>query len=1057
MAVEIASAYVNIIPSFRGLQRSLDNEIRGVDMAKAGRKGGDDYKRGFGGAAKALTGVLAGAFAAVKIGDFAKDAINQASDLQEVGTKMNAIFGKDGAAAIQQFASTSAKSLGQSGLAAQNAAATFGVFGKAAGLTGKDLSGFSTDLVSLSSDMASFSNTTPEEAIEALASGLRGEAEPLRKYGILLDDATLRQEALSLGLVTTTKEALTPQQKVLAAQSAILKQTSDAQGDFARTSGGLANQQRILSAQWTDMKGKLGAALLPAVTSVVTALNEKMFPAFDKVGSVVSDSFGKIGPTIKQVSDIFTKADFTGGGLLSEDSPIVDFLFTLRDLFDDIKPIFKEVAGTLGKAFVDVWKTLWPQIQKLVPVVLDLMTAFNPISLIFKALLPQLPKIAQVFGDLARTLAGALSKALDVIVPLMQRLMDKILPVLMGLIEDLVPFFVDLAETIGEVAEVVLDGLVAAFEAVAPLIETIIDVVAELVPVFVDTVMPAIMSVVDAIKPAIESILDALIPVIRQIVDFLVPVIKGLVPIFKTVFQFIADTIKNIVKVFQGVIDFITGIFTGDWEKVWEGVKKIFGAIWDQIKEIFGTLWELISTFFREFGPKIWEIIKGAATWMAERGGEFLGWLWQGIQDALPAILTWFGELAGKLWGKILELKDWLLDRGEEFIGWIWQGIRDGAVALFQWFADLPAKIGAWITSAAEDFVAWGKGIIDGIVEGILSVPNAIWNAIVESATGGAGDFGSDYWANLLGGAGGGVLGGGAGGGVLPGYSPGVDSVPTMLSPGEGVMVPEFVRAVGPAWVYAMNRAARRGRGVGGRILGMPQFAAGGVLGMAMGKQLFNNPHILDLLQVAGTGYLASRRPVPVAYNASAGTEQWRGLALQALAMTGQSPLSVDALLFQMQTESGGNPNAINLWDINAQRGTPSIGLMQVIGPTFAAYAMPGFNSNIYDPLSNILASIRYAIDRYGSLGAAYRGVAYDSGGWLPPGGSGVNLLNRPEAVLTPAQSAAYVRHAQALENGAPNIRVFIGDTELKDIVGVEVDHSFDTAGFGVEVARGRS
>ena len=112
------------------------------------------------------------------------------------------------------------------------------------------------------------------------------------------------------------------------------------------------------------------------------------------------------------------------------------------------------------------------------------------------------------------------------------------------------------------------------------------------------------------------------------------------------------------------------------------------------------------------------------------------------------------------------------------------------------------------------------------------------------------------------------------------------------------------------------------------------------------------------------------------------GVERWRNVAIRALKMTGQySAANLNALLNQMRTESNGNPKAINLWDPNAMKGTPSKGLMQVIDPTFRAYAMPGFNSNIYDPLSNILASIRYALATYGSLTNAYRGVGYENGG----------------------------------------------------------------------------
>lgn len=119
-----------------------------------------------------------------------------------------------------------------------------------------------------------------------------------------------------------------------------------------------------------------------------------------------------------------------------------------------------------------------------------------------------------------------------------------------------------------------------------------------------------------------------------------------------------------------------------------------------------------------------------------------------------------------------------------------------------------------------------------------------------------------------------------------------------------------------------------------------------------------------------------------VSYNPSAGVEQWRPVVRKALRMLGMSGKhNEDLTLFQMQTESGGNPNAINNWDINARNGDPSRGLMQVIGSTFRAYAYPGYNRNIYDPLSNILAALRYAKARYGSLSRAFRGVGYANGG----------------------------------------------------------------------------
>lgn len=231
---------------------------------------------------------VAKAGAAVGAVAWFKGAIDAASDLSETTSKVGVVFGKV-APQIQQFAATSTKALGQSKQAAMDAAATFATFGKGAGLSGDKLANFSTQMVTLASDMASFSNTSPEEAIEAIGAALRGENDPIEKYGVLLNEATIKQSALRLGLIKTTSEALTPQQKVLAAQAAILAQTSDAQGDFSRTSDGLANQQRILAAEWENTTAQLGERFLPVAKSVVGWMNNSMLPAVGHVADEVGD------------------------------------------------------------------------------------------------------------------------------------------------------------------------------------------------------------------------------------------------------------------------------------------------------------------------------------------------------------------------------------------------------------------------------------------------------------------------------------------------------------------------------------------------------------------------------------------------------------------------------------------------------------------------------------------------------------------------------------------------------------------------------------------------
>lgn len=155
------------------------------------------------------------------------------------------------------------------------------------------------------------------------------------------------------------------------------------------------------------------------------------------------------------------------------------------------------------------------------------------------------------------------------------------------------------------------------------------------------------------------------------------------------------------------------------------------------------------------------------------------------------------------------------------------------------------------------------------------------------------------------------------------------------------------------------------------------------------------------------------------------GVERWRSVVQEVLRRTG-NPLSWDELtLAQMQTESGGNPRAINLYDSNAMKGTPSKGLMQVIDPTFAAYRDPQFPNDIWDPMANIAAGLNWAKTKGGPPAVWGRGSGYDAGGWLPTGASlAYNATRKKEPILTRDQwDSIYA----AARNSVNAEEVFIG------------------------------
>ena len=236
-----------------------------------------------------------------------RQSIMDASNLNETLSKTRQVFG-DASAEIEGFAATASQKLGLSKQATMDAASTFAVFGKAAGLAGQDLTGFSTNLVELAADFASFYNTSPEQAIYAIGAALRGESEPIRAYGVLLNDATLKQTAMEMGLYSG-KGAIEQQSRVLAAQKEILNQAGDAAGDFARTSDGLANSQRIAAAEAQNARASFGEILLPVYERIVkiTTSLVKIFgemPAPIQTGIIALVGFVALSGPIKSMKEL---------------------------------------------------------------------------------------------------------------------------------------------------------------------------------------------------------------------------------------------------------------------------------------------------------------------------------------------------------------------------------------------------------------------------------------------------------------------------------------------------------------------------------------------------------------------------------------------------------------------------------------------------------------------------------------------------------------------------------------------------------------------------------
>lgn len=222
-----------------------------------------------------------------------KDAIQAASDLQEVQNVVDVTFGDAGAKKIEAWAKSAGSQFGLTETQAKRFTSTLGAMMKSAGLTGDEIVDMSTDMAGLAADMASFYNLDFDTAFQKIRSGISGETEPLKQLGINMSVANLNAFALQKGLEKTFDQMTQGEQTMLRYQY-LMSATADAQGDFARTSDGFANATRMLQTNIDSLKTKLGEVLLPVVNEVISGVNEMLGALTGNLHHTVIDDFNDI-------------------------------------------------------------------------------------------------------------------------------------------------------------------------------------------------------------------------------------------------------------------------------------------------------------------------------------------------------------------------------------------------------------------------------------------------------------------------------------------------------------------------------------------------------------------------------------------------------------------------------------------------------------------------------------------------------------------------------------------------------------------------------------------
>ena len=347
----LITAHDNASPVFNKVAASADRLGKSTDRAGKTQTAANRTWQ----TARRLMMGLGASYAAYKVGQFAKESVAAASALQEQVTATDAVFGRN-AKAMRAWADSSVESFGQSRREALQYSNSFGTLANSIELGDRKQMSFSKSLTRLASDMASFKNTTIEQAAEALQSGLVGETEPLRKFGIFLNDAKLKAKAFQMGL-SDGKTTLDEHSKALAAYEIIMEtaRRTEMRGDFARTADNYANQVRVLQSNVENLKSTLGRPLMGAANEAFKGFNQTL-PALEKVlGSDGADKvfrdFGRsIGDAARWVATHTDDIKSTMSSLGDALGRIGGAAKRVWDVFASLPPGVQDTLATLSAA-----------------------------------------------------------------------------------------------------------------------------------------------------------------------------------------------------------------------------------------------------------------------------------------------------------------------------------------------------------------------------------------------------------------------------------------------------------------------------------------------------------------------------------------------------------------------------------------------------------------------------------------------------------------------------------------------------------------------------------
>ena len=765
-ALELAVAYVSLVPSTNKIAPAVVKEVAKAEgaVASSGKKAGAGYAAGLGGAlggaAKKVFAPLAVAAAGVGVGAFFADAIRGASDLEQSVGAVEAVF-KGQANAIKASAAEASKNLGLTKSQYNDLAATLGALLKNKGI--KDFTGQTQNLIGLGADLAAQFGGTTKEAVEALSSALRGETDPIEKYGVSMNDAAIQAEAMAMGLGKPVKnldeirikqqkavlaqrayneavkkhgknsdeavtaearlmgaqaqlgkamegktQKLTDQEKAMAALSLIQKQTTDAQGAAAREQDTYAGRLARLSAAWGDFKATIGGPLIAVLATLMGGLTG--------VVNAANSLFGSITGGNDQVSVLRSAFDALA------QSPLGRWFADLgRSIGDVVGPAFREIGAVITG-------TLWPALQSLGGLLAGAARAFagfvaaivgSPlgafITTILKgALVGFVQGLADIFKGLVKVVSGSFQAIAGLLTGDWSRMWSGLGQVVVGAIQALWGFLQ--AGLMGRVL-----GVFRGFAAVLGQILGRSGPVGSVFGAFGSFVLGVIEGVAKGFVEfggTLGRIAGAVIGPAVRAVGTVFGALKGL-----------ADTaIKAVVGAFTGMGSKIKGALDLSDEAM-QAFGRGVQAVWSAVTGAISTAWNTI--FGRVLTPMRTTVL-GVLTAA-----------WNGWRDTISAAWASITSATSAAWSRILGVFTVLRTWVASTLTAMWNTFR--ALVATVWTAVSSSVSTSWtrVLAVFTTLRTWVATTLTGMWNTFRALVATVWTAIAASV--------SSSWSQMLG------------------------------------------------------------------------------------------------------------------------------------------------------------------------------------------------------------------------------------------------------------------------------------------------------------------